>query len=80
MGSAGEFDSGGEDGGVEIEDGEELDFDAELYGGGGEGAAFEDPAAAVGERGREQGEDGGAFAVAEALYVDGLHAVCAAGG
>ena len=67
MGSAGEFDSSGEDGGVEVEDGEELDFEAELDGGGGEGAAFKDPAAAVGERGREQGEDGGAFLVAEAL-------------
>ena len=69
---AGELDADGEDGGVEIEDGAELDLYAELDGGGGEGLAVEDPAAAVGEGEGELGQDGGALFVAEALDVDGL--------
>jgi hypothetical protein len=73
VGGAGEFDAGGEDGGVEIEDGAELDLDAELDGGGGEGFAVEDPAAAVGEGVGEEREDGGALFVAETLDVYGLH-------
>ncbi len=73
---AGEFDAGGEDGGVEVEDGAELDLDAELDGGGGEGLAVEDPASAVGEGVGEERQDGGALFVAEGLEVDGLH--CAA--
>ena len=39
VGWAGELDAGGEDGGVEVEDGAELDLDSELDGGGGEGFA-----------------------------------------
>src|ERR1700730_6912380 len=50
---AGEFEAGGDDGGVKIDDRAELDLEAELHGGGGEGLAVEDPAAAFGEGGGE---------------------------
>ena len=70
VGGAGEFDAGGEDGYVEVEDGAELDLEAELDGGGREGFAVEDPAAAVGEGVGEERQDGGALFVAEALDVD----------
>jgi len=70
VGAAGEFNAGGEDGDVEVKDGAELDFEAELDGGGGEGFAVEDPASAVGEGVGEEREDGGALFVAEALDVD----------
>jgi hypothetical protein len=49
MAGAGELEAGREDGRVEIDDGAELDLDSELHRGGGEGLAFEDPAATVGE-------------------------------
>ena len=48
---AGEFEAGGDDGRVEFDDRAELDLEAELHGGGGEGLAVEDPAAAFGEGG-----------------------------
>jgi hypothetical protein len=70
---AGEFEAGADDGGVEIDDRAELDFDAELHGGRGEGFAVEDPAAAVGEGGCERGEKALAFFVTEALDVERLH-------
>lgn len=66
---AGEFEAGGDDGGVEFDDGAELDLDAELHRGGGEGLAVEDPAAAVGEGGGEGGKEAVALFVAEALDV-----------
>ena len=73
MAGAGEFEAGGEDGGVEIDDRAELDLEAELHGGGGEGLAVEDPAATVGEGGGEGGEKAVALFVAEALDVERLH-------
>ena len=59
-----------EDGGVEIDDGTELDLNTKLHGGGGEGFAVEDPATAVGEGGREGGEETVAFFVAETQDVE----------
>lgn len=73
MAGAGEFQAGGDDGGIEIDDGAELDFDAELHAGGGEGFAVEDPAATVGEGGGEGGKKAVAFFVTEALDVERLH-------
>jgi hypothetical protein len=70
---AGEFEARGDDGGVEIDDGAELDFNAELHAGGREGLAIEDPAAAVGEGRGEGGKEAVALFVAEALYVERLH-------
>ena len=79
---AGEFEAGGDDGGVEIDDPAELDLDAELHGGGGKGLAIEDPAAAVGEGGGEGGKEAVALFIAEALDVERLHGymgLCCAG-
>src|SRR5437899_657253 len=70
---AGELEAGGDDGGVEVDDGAELDLDSELYGGGGECLAVEDPAAAVGERGGEGGKEAVALFITEALDVERLH-------
>jgi hypothetical protein len=70
---AGEFEAGGDDGGVEIDDRTELDFDTELHGGGGESLAVGDPASAVGEGGGEGGKEALALFVAEALDVERLH-------
>src|SRR5258705_7597965 len=69
----GEFEAGGDDRGVEIHDGAELDLDAELHAGRGEGLAVEDPAAAVGEGGGERGKEAVALFVAEGLDVERLH-------
>jgi hypothetical protein len=73
MAGAGEFEAGGEDGGVKIDDGAELDLEAELHCGGREGLAVEYPAAAVGEGGGESGQEAVALFVAEALDVERLH-------
>jgi hypothetical protein len=73
MASAGEFETGGEDGGVKIDDGAELNLEVELHCGGREGLAVEDPAAAVGEGGGEGGQEAVALFVAEALNVERLH-------
>jgi hypothetical protein len=70
---AGEFEAGGDDGGVEFDDRAELDLDTELHGGGREGLAVEDPASAVGEGGGESGKEAVALFVAEALDVKRLH-------
>ena len=70
---AGEFEAGGDDGGVEIDDCAELDFDAELHGGGGEGLAVGDPAAAVSKGGGEDGKEAVTLFIAEALDVEQLH-------
>ena len=75
----GEFYASREDAGVEVEDGAELDLDAELDGGGREGPAVDNPAAAVGEGVGEQGQEGGALGVAEALDVVRLHELITAG-
>ena len=73
MAGAREFEAGGDDGGVEIDGGTELDLEAELDGGGGEGPAVEDPAAAVCEGGGKGGEEAVPLLVAEALDVERLH-------
>jgi hypothetical protein len=70
---AGELETSCEDGGVEIDDGAELDLEAELQGGGREGFAVENPAAAVSEGGGEGGKEAVPFFVAEALDVERLH-------
>jgi hypothetical protein len=73
MTGAGEFQAGGDDGGVEIDGRAELDLEMELHGGGGEGLAMEDPSATVGKGGGEGGEEAVALLVAEALDVKRLH-------
>jgi hypothetical protein len=70
---AGEFEAGGDDGGVKIDDRTELDFYAKLHGGGREGLAVEDPATTIGEGGGEGGKEAVALFVAEALDVERLH-------
>jgi len=70
---AGEFDAGGDDGGVEVEDGAELDFYAEFDVGGREVLAVEDPAAAVGDGGGKVAQQAVALFVGEGLDVEGFH-------
>lgn len=70
---ASEFEAGGDDGRVEIDDSAELDLDAELHASGREGAALQDPAATIRESGGEGGEEATALFVAEALDVERLH-------
>ena len=70
---AGQLDSGGDDGGVEVEDREQLDLNAELHVGWRKRLAFEDPSSAVAEGGREVGEQAVALFVGEALDVERLH-------
>ena len=70
VGDGGEFDAGGDEGGVELDHGAELELEAELDGGGGGSFALEDPAAAVGEGGGEVRQEGGAFGVAIALELE----------
>jgi hypothetical protein len=72
VGGAGEFEAGGDEGAVEFEDGAELELEAEVHGGGGEGAAFEDPSSALGEERGELGQEGEAVAVAIGEEVEGL--------
>ena len=73
MADAGELESGGEDGGVEIDDGAELDLDAKLHGGGGESFAVEYPAATVGEGRSKGGKKTVTLFVAKTLDVERLH-------
>jgi hypothetical protein len=70
---AGEMQAGGDDGGVEIDDGAELDFDMEHDGGWRESLAVEDPSAAVGEGGGKDGHEAVALFVTEPLDVERLH-------
>ena len=70
---AGELDAVGGECSVEIERGTELDLDAELELSRGEGAAVEDPAAAVVERGGEGGQKVVPFLVGEGLDVEREH-------
>jgi hypothetical protein len=65
-GGAGGFDSGGEDGGRELEDEAELDLDAELHGGG---RRPRPPQSAK----QVLEQDGGVLLVAEAPDVERLH-------
>jgi hypothetical protein len=69
----GEFETRGDDGGVEVEDGAELDLEAELHGAGREGFAVEHPAATVGKPRGERGEETVSIFVAEALNIEKLH-------
>lgn len=69
----GEFEARGDDGGVEVEGGAELDLEAELHGAGREGFAVEHPAATVGEPRGEGGEETVSLFVAEALNIERLH-------
>jgi hypothetical protein len=73
MARASEFEAGGDDGGVEIDDRAKLDLEAKLHGGGRKGLTIEDPAATVGEGGGEGGEEAVALFIAEALDVERLH-------
>ena len=70
MARTGEFDSGGEDGGVEVEDGAKLDFDAELHVGGRESLAIVDPAAGAVKRGDQVGEQAMALFIGEGLDLE----------
>lgn len=70
---AGEFEARGDDGGVEVEDGAELDLKAELHGAGREGLAVEHPSSTVGETRGEGGEETVPLFVAEALDIERLH-------
>lgn len=70
---AGEFQTRGDDGGVEFECSANLDFNAELHGGGGERATVKDPAATVCEGSGKYRQDPGALLVAKALDIERLH-------
>ena len=72
---AGKFDAGGDDGGVEVEDGAQLDLDAELDVGGRQGLALDDPAAATAEGGGEVYKQAVALFVGEGLDVERFHDV-----
>jgi len=75
MTGAGELKAGGDDGGIEIEDGAKLDLEAELHGAGREGSAVEHPAATVGKRRGESGDETVPLFVTEALNIERLHCV-----
>lgn len=72
---AGELQARGDDGGVEVEDGAELDLKAELHGAGREGFAVKHPSSTVGESRGEDGEETVSLFVAEALNIERLHCV-----
>ena len=75
MSGAGELNAGGDEGGIEIEDGTQLDLNTELHRGGRERLAVQDPSAALrkgGGKGRQQIVP---FIVTEALDINGLHCV-----
>ena len=69
----GQFETRGDDGGIKIKDGAELDLNAEFYGAGRERLSVDHPASAVGKRSGEMGKNALTFFVAEALDVQGLH-------
>ena len=69
VGRASELKARGDERGVEINNCAELDLQAELYGGGGEGLAVKHPAAAVGKGGGQGGKEAMALFVTEALDV-----------
>ena len=70
VGDRGEFDAGGDERGVELDDGAELQLEAKFHRGRGRGFALEHPAAAVGKGGRKGGQQRGAFGVAVALELE----------
>src|SRR5450755_3472282 len=57
VGTTGEFDAGLDEGGVELDDGLELNFEAELHTGRGRGLALEHPASALREGRGEGGQE-----------------------
>ncbi len=70
-----EFDPGAYDGGVEVQDGAQLNLDAELRIRRGERPALEHPPAAVAEGRCEVGEQAVALFVREGLNVERFHGV-----
>jgi len=70
----GELDAEGDEGSVELEDGDELKLEAEGHGGGGGGLTLEDPAAALEEAGGELGQEGEAVAVEVTEEIEDLGA------
>ena len=75
MAGAGELQARGNDGGVEVEDGAELDLQAKLHGAGREGFTVEHPSPTVGETRGESGEKTVSLFVAESLNIERLHCV-----
>ena len=69
---AGELDAGGDEGGVELEDEAELDFEANLKRGGRKGLAVEDPGSAEGDGGGQGGKEAVALFVGKSLEFNGL--------
>lgn len=72
---AGEFDAGGDQGGVKLQDEAELDFQADLERSGGERLAIEDPGAAERDGGGQRGKEAVALFVGESLEFNELHGV-----
>jgi hypothetical protein len=70
---AGDFEAGGDEAGIEIDDGAELDLDAEGRHGGRDGFSFDDPAAAFDEDTGEVDENCLAVIVGEAFDIERLH-------
>jgi len=70
-----ELETGGDDRGIKVEGGAELDLEAELHGVGREGFAVEHPSATVGKSRGEGGEETVSLFVAEALNIERLHCV-----
>jgi hypothetical protein len=64
------FEAGGYDGGIEVDDGAELDFEAKLHCAGRERFAAENPASAVSQRRGEVWEEAVALFVTEALDIE----------
>lgn len=79
MGGAGEFEPGGDERGVEFDDGAQLDFEAELHAGGREGFALEDPAPGVGKGRGEEREEPLPILIAVSLELECLHWVSVRG-
>lgn len=73
MAGAGEFQTGGDDRGVEIEGRTKLDLYAKLDCAGRKSLAVEDPAATVGKGRGEGRKETAAFFITEALDVERLH-------
>lgn len=72
MRGARQFESQGDQRTVEFDDGDELNFEAEVHGGWREGASFEYPASALVESGRELRDQAEAVPVAVRVKIEGL--------
>lgn len=70
-----EFEAGGYDGGVEVEDGAKLNFETKLHRAGRERPATKNPASTVGQRRGKVWEEAVALFVTEALDIERLHFV-----